>query len=39
MLKALSAIRDKLVDYYGKIDDIYGNLFVIGIILVLEYKI
>ena len=38
MLKALSAVRDKLVDYYRKIDDIYGDLFVIGIILALEYK-
>ena len=38
MFKALSTIRDKLVDYYRKIDDIYGDLFVIGIILALEYK-
>lgn len=38
MLKALSAARDKLADYYGKTDDIHGDLFAIGTILAPEHK-
>ncbi|KAJ5152417.1 hypothetical protein N7492_009697 [Penicillium capsulatum] len=39
MLKALGAARDKLVDYYGKTDEIHGDLFAIGTMLTPENKL
>ena len=39
MLKALGTARDKLAEYYSKTDEVYGNLFAIGTILVPEYKL
>lgn len=39
MLKALGAARDKLADYYGKTDEIHGDLFAIGTMLAPENKL
>jgi hypothetical protein len=39
MLKALDSARDKLADYYGKTDEVNGDLFAVGTILAPEHKL